>query len=51
MMSVFSEAAPKSVKADYAFRIFGKFLVLMVKYFLSILLNYTFVEFFNKSVF
>lgn len=24
MMSVFSEAAPKSVKAEHAFRIFGK---------------------------
>lgn len=26
MMSVFSDAAPKSVKAEHAFRIFGKFL-------------------------
>lgn len=25
MMSVFSDAAPKSVKAEHAFRIFGKF--------------------------
>lgn len=30
MMSVFSEAAPKSVKAEHAFRIFGNFLVLKV---------------------
>jgi hypothetical protein len=29
MMSVFSEEAPKAVKAEHAFRIFGKYMFLM----------------------
>lgn len=30
MMSVFSESAPKSVKAEHAFRIFGKIFLLQM---------------------
>lgn len=33
IMSVFSEMAPKSVKAEHAFRIFGTNLLIIVKYF------------------
>ena len=31
MMSVFSENSPKSVKAEHAFRIFGKFLLILTE--------------------
>lgn len=30
MMSVFSESAPKAVKAEHAFRIFGSYLLILI---------------------
>lgn len=32
MMSVFSNAAPKAVKAEHAFRIFGKYMKFLINY-------------------
>lgn len=38
MMSVFSDAAPKAVKAEHAFRIFGKYVCILLLLLLLLLL-------------
>lgn len=37
MMSVFSDAAPKAVKAEHAFRIFGNIYILFVSFFTTLI--------------